>query len=201
MEINADQLKEDLDKALALLSEGKNLQLMEDIVNLFVNQSRYNVFSYVTLQVQLAQNFEENTGIILAILKGQVTINNYQGRYKEAYRRLAYLSQISNIHINNAEKAISLPDHLSNVFFSFNEVSPFLMLMILTNNNGDSYRVTMDFNSALNLVNTTLSNLIQQLSRSNKDISLDLINQFRENSGTLTYLIDQELKKQDENNE
>jgi hypothetical protein len=178
---NLEKFKTDFENALSFLSQGQNLNLLEKLADNFViaNQSNHNSLSLINFQVNLLELFGEKANPIFSYLKNDIDVN-YNSNHKQAFRRLENLRKLSKKHINNAEKALTLPNELHTAFFLYTERNPYDIKMTLVNNDQTSFSTEMDFNGGLNLVHDLLNNLDEKLKRGNNDINSELIESYRE---------------------
>jgi len=171
----------DFEDALKFLSEGNNLQFLEQATNNFVllTGKEENVSSYITYQVQLHQILGFHTMPILSFLKGEVNFEGFKSKNMTAYRRLELLKKVCSVYIVNAEKSLAMPNFLNYTFFSINDMQPNQVNMSLINNDSSTFKTSLDFNSGLNLMNQLLNNFEQKLHRGNNQIDMKLVGEYK----------------------
>jgi hypothetical protein len=180
--VEYERFLNDLENALGILSQNNNLKILERITDNFISSSQGdNSTTFINFQIQLFELFDGHGNPILLFLKSDLQVK-YNGKHKEAFRRLENLRKISRRYLNNGEKAISLPNELNTTFFLYSERHPIDIKMTLINNNQSSFSTEMDFNGALVLAYDLVNNLNDKLRKGNNNINPETVDNYRDMS-------------------
>lgn len=188
---------EDLEAAINFLAANSNLQLLEKMTENFIStsQSGKNLNAYVIYQVQVYELLGTHAGVVINYLKSEGDLP-YNGRNKEAFRRLTNLRTLSKVFYTSAEKAFAQPNSLSTTLFTYNDINPHFITMMLINNDQTAFTSNLDFNDTLNLINQLLINLEQKLHKGANNIEAPLIDQFKEVNFNFLANIDNIMNKE-----
>lgn len=172
---------EDLENALGMLSQGSNLSVLEKLIDNFIisSQGKENTVAFINFQIQLFENFEVHGNPLFLYMKSDLHVD-YNGKYKQAFRRLENLRKVSGRYLSNAERSISLPNELSTTFFLYSDKHPNDLKMTLVNNDQSSFSTDIDFNGALNLVHDLINNLNDKLNKGNNSINPQIVDNYRD---------------------
>lgn len=197
MEHHHNNLIEDLEVALNVIATNSNLQLLEKMTENFITMSQNgkNIDAFIVFQVQVFELLGRHAGVVINYLKSDGELP-YNGKNKEAFRRLNNLRALSRIFHSNAEKAFASPNSLSTTLFSYNETNPHFITMVLINNNQTAFSSNLDFNSTINLINQLTLNLDEKIHKGVNNIDINYIDQFKEINTKFLGDLEEVIKKE-----
>lgn len=183
MEEQRDFLQE-FDKALKFLNDGNKLQILEQAVNNYIGSNAdLSLPKFINFQMHLNELVGEHINVISHYFQEPMQFQ-YNGQFKQAFRRVEALKSLIHIHWNLISAAMVAPNRLKGNFFSFNETSPSDLLVTLINNDNNCFTTNVDFNGGLNLVNQLLENLTDKMNKGSNNIDIGTYEKFKSNADT-----------------
>ncbi|MGG3573418.1 hypothetical protein ABES80_13165 [Bacillus gobiensis] len=175
-----------LERAIDFLNKDSNLQIFEEFIkNHLISNSEHDTVKFMNFQIELTNFLGEHMNVLFQFLKANV-IPQYTGRHKTIYKRILNLRHLSHLHFVFLDNSLTIPDRIKGNYVSFNESYPRDFLVTIINNNNKHFNSYMDFNGALNLVNSLISNLNKKFHQGSNDIDKQLIDEFNNEYDNLT---------------
>ncbi|MFE1631031.1 hypothetical protein ACFLFF_30315 [Brevibacillus reuszeri] len=170
-QIDQDRFKKDLETLINVLNESDNLRLVEQVMQSAL--SSYSINKYIHIQVQMFDIVGESAPFLMHFIKTPFNIE-YHGRNKEVFKRLYNIKRLVGNHFRNIDNMITTPNRLNGAMFSFNDLYPQDISMVLMKNDGSNFTTEFDLNMGMNLTSQMLENLFNKLDRGHNNIDENL---------------------------